>query len=145
MIATPLLGRRNVRALCLLAGLALASLSAHAADESPWVEIAQGTSIVWSAQRGSYELRKTAGGVEVAVVNIQFYDKDDATYEYGKLYVTLADCRAGEGKLTRLRTGGEWMYDTDFNRKGESVGASVGNFICSVWEQDVADRKAKSI
>ena len=58
------------------------------------------------------------------------YDKRTKVYSFVQWYVSIADCKAGYGKLVTLDMNGNVRYDNDFVNTGGSVASELAEMLC---------------
>lgn len=123
-----------IKKLFVFAAMALAYAGQASAQE--WVRIANSNGgDIYSAKSGSFELTRNKAGRQIAVVVGSTYWSAKKQYTYAKWYVTADDCDAGMGKLVVLQVNGEFDWDTDFVKGGQSISAGVADTICALYDE----------
>jgi hypothetical protein len=122
----------------------LAPVGSRAAQSGDWTQFGYTDTTVYYARNGSFALERTQGGVEVASMLVQIYDKTTTSESYVKWYVSIADCNAGYGKLVTIDTHGNYLYQNDFVLSGDSIGSTGADILCSLYRQQLKVKSDKS-
>jgi hypothetical protein len=103
-------------------------VSAQAKD---WITLQESKSFTWEAQKGSGELSTNKAGKEIFIITARVIDKKTKSIEFSKMYVTLDDCSAKEGKLVTLALqGGVLLRENDFVIGGGTVASEIAGVLC---------------
>lgn len=116
-------------------------------DNSDWVAIVSSSdnSMLYSGKKGSFELTSTKGEIPIAVLLGQTENKKNKSITYNKWYVSTSDCERGLGKIVFLKISGDFDFEVDYVSKGDSVGSSIADAICTVYKSVVEANDAKGI
>ena len=135
--------------IALIVGLTTAGqvLSAQEKESSEWVLIIRDSddAMFYSGKKSSYELTTTKGGTPIAMVLGQIEDKKAKKFNYGRWYVTAAECEAGIGKLVILKVDGNYDMEVDYVSKGNNIASAIGDLICGIYLRNKKAREAKGV
>lgn len=128
--------RLTVKLLVAL-GIILPVSSAYAAVTSEWVLIASTDTMKWEGRAKSWSQTKTNAGKDVAVATGRSTELKNRMISFEKWYVSIAECRAGSGKVITTDMAGNFKYDNEFVLQGGSVASSIADMLCSfILEND---------
>jgi len=125
----------------------LFGVSLAVAQTPGWLSVAasEGGQHIYEAKQGSYEVTRTQGGDEIAVVIGRHEDKSTSTVHLQKWYVKTMDCRAKQGKIVTLKMDGSFSFEGDYVDGGGNIASAKGEFICAVYDFHTAQRRKKSL
>lgn len=135
-------------ALALVASLASVAVHAQAPQPKPtdgWVLVAFNDYGTYEAKEGSFVVRDNKSNQRVATVTGKIFQNSTKTTEFQKWYVKLSDCADKEGKIVTLGLDGEFKYDNDFIIGATTVGTAKADFICGVYDFQMAEKRKKSL
>ena len=125
------------------------ALTAFAADgtstKSDWIEVSSTDTHTFSVRKGSFEVTRTKGGSDIAVVLGQATNRKSKSIEYRQWYVSKDDCLSGLGKLVMLDTKGTYVSEVDFVAKGDSAASGIADAICSIYLDELKKQQDKGI
>ena len=129
----------------LFAAVLMLSLSSSvvAQEAKPWTKFGETATRDWSFRNGSFELAKTKSGKEVATILVQVQERSTTVTDYYKWYVTAEDCARGQGYLVSLSVNNDYLGDTAFVSKGESMAASGADLLCAIYSKVKSDQLEK--
>ncbi len=111
-----------------------------------WIQVASNNDgDVWSIKAGSFELTRNRSGQEIAVVLGSTHVSSTNRITYRKWYVTGQDCIAGLGKMVTLDVTGEFRFDSDFVKSGQSIAAAIADTICGLYAIERRNRQGRGL
>lgn len=116
-----------------------------AQETKPWTKFGETTTRNWSFRNGSFEIETTKSGKEVASILIEVQERATTTTDYYKWYVTAEDCARGQGYLVTLSVNNDYLSETAFVSKGESIAATGADMLCLIYTKVKSDRPSKEI
>ena len=127
----------------LLAAIALASCSLSAYSQSEWIFVVNTSddTVQWEAKPGSFEFSETKSGVPIAMMTGKITNKKTSTIALYKWYVSAEDCGKKMGKVVSLNVSGEFVLESDFVLGSGNVSSGLAEFICTVADYAVLDKK----
>lgn len=127
--------------------LLLLSCSVAHAQSPGWQSVAVSSDglQIYEAKNGSFQVAKSKGGEEIAVVIGKSENKSTSTIEVQKWYVKTADCRAKYGKLVTLDVDGSFKFENDFAEGAGNIAAAKAEFICDVYHYNMEAKRKKSL
>lgn len=99
---------------------------AFAETTSNWIEVTTADDGIFSVKRGTF---RSVKGESSALF---MYQTKNKKVEYYKVSINDADCASGYGELKFFNMDGRLAFKGDYVAEGNSVGAGVGDFMCSV-------------
>ena len=121
--------------------LAVGSSTAQSGAATEWVTLAGTDQFTWEGHAGTVRATTTRGGTQVVVAQGRVTDKKTTVVTFQKWYVSVTDCRAGNGKLVTLDMEGNFQGENDFVLHGGTVASSLAEMLCS----DVINNDKKGI
>lgn len=117
------------------------SSSVVAQETKPWTKFGETTTRNWSFRNGSFEIETTKSGKEVASILIEVQERATTTTDY----FTAKDCARGQGYLVTLSVNNDYLSETAFVSKGESIAATGADILCLIYTKVKNDRNSKEI
>ena len=130
----------------LLAAFLLASYSLSAYSQTEWIFVANTSddSVRWEAKPGSFEFSETKDGTPIAIIVGKITNKKTSIVALYKWYVSAEDCGRKMGKVVSLNVSGEFVLESDFVFDSGNISSGLAEFICTVADYAVSDKKKKS-
>lgn len=104
--------------------------SATTAFCQDWTNITSSEEREYDGRRGTREFGSTKAGTPVTIAQGRVFDLKAKSYRYEKWYVTVADCKAGYGKLVVTTMSGDFSFEAEYVTKGGSVSSQIGDMLC---------------
>lgn len=95
-----------------------------------WINFASNDDFRFDGRAGTREFAKTKAGTPILIAQGRVFKIKDKSYTYKKWYVSVADCKAGYGKIVVLNLNGDYDADSDFVENGGSVGSAIAGMLC---------------
>ena len=123
-----------MKKIILAGAMMLGATSAFCQD---WINITSNDTTRYDGRAGTRLLGKTKAGTPMVIAQGRVFNTIEKSYSYQKWYVSLADCKAGYGKLIVLKLDGEFYLETDFVENGGSVGSAIAEMLCTPVKEQI--------
>lgn len=126
-----------IKVAALLGLIVAGNALAVEVDPKVWVSMASSENNIekydFYGKKGSFShVKKVTSGV-IQQVKIDKVS-NDASVVYYKATIDDTACAQGYGKLNYYDLGNNFLFNADFIKDGDSVGASIGDIMCQVGE-----------